>query len=62
MCPYMFPLLEFQRLYSDIENASSSRPYYAGFADPYPDPNWIRIQSVQWIRIRIRDPDPEGQK
>ena len=21
-----------------------------------PDPNWIRIQSGQWIRIRIRNP------
>jgi hypothetical protein len=29
-----------------------------------PDPNWIRIQSGQWIRIRIQDPDPDpgGQK
>ncbi len=31
-----------------------------------PDPEWIRIQSGQWIRIRIRfrnpDPDPGGQK
>jgi hypothetical protein len=29
-----------------------------------PDPNWIRIQSGQWIRIRIRNPDPGpgGQK
>jgi hypothetical protein len=30
------------------------------------DPDWIRIQSGQWIRIRIRNPDwvlnPEGQK
>ncbi len=28
------------------------------------DPDWIRIQSDQWIRIRIRnpDPDPGGQK
>jgi hypothetical protein len=28
------------------------------------DPDWIRIQSGQWIRIRIwnQDPDPEGQK
>jgi hypothetical protein len=30
------------------------------------DPVWIRIQSGQWIRIRIRiwnpDPDPGGQK
>ena len=26
--------------------------------DPYPDPNWIRIQSGQWIRIRNPDPDP----
>jgi hypothetical protein len=22
--------------------------------DPDPDPDWIRIQSGQWIRIRIR--------
>jgi hypothetical protein len=32
----------------------------------HPDPNWIRIQSGQWIRIRIRIrnpvPDPGGQK
>jgi hypothetical protein len=29
-----------------------------------PDPYWIRIQSGQWIRIRIRNPDldPGGQK
>ncbi len=29
-----------------------------------PDPDWIRIQSGQWIRIGIRnpDPDPGGQK
>jgi hypothetical protein len=29
-----------------------------------PDPYWTRIQSGQWIRIRIRnpDPDPGGQK
>jgi hypothetical protein len=24
-----------------------------------PDPDWIRIQSVQWIRSRIRNPDPD---
>jgi hypothetical protein len=31
-----------------------------------PDPSWIRIQSGQCIRIRIRNPDPDsdpgGQK
>jgi hypothetical protein len=32
------------------------------YADPYPDPDWIRIQSGQWIRIRNPDPDPGGQK
>jgi hypothetical protein len=35
-------------------------------ADLILDPYWIRIQSGQWIRIRIRnpdsDPDPGGQK
>jgi hypothetical protein len=32
--------------------------------DPYLDPDWICIQSGLWIRIRIRnpDPDPGGQK
>jgi hypothetical protein len=25
------------------------------------DPNWIRIQSGQWIRIRIRNPVQEGK-
>ncbi len=24
-----------------------------------PDPDWIRIQSGQWIRIRIRNPVPD---
>ncbi len=27
-----------------------------------PDPDWIRIQLGRWIRIRIRNPDPGGQK
>jgi hypothetical protein len=29
-----------------------------------PDPDWIRIQSGQWtrIRIRIRNPDQESKK
>jgi hypothetical protein len=27
-----------------------------------PDPDWIRIQSGLWIRIRNPDPDPGGQK
>jgi hypothetical protein len=27
-----------------------------------PDPDWIRIQSGQWIWIRNPDPDPGGQK
>jgi len=29
---------------------------------PDPDPDWIRIQSGQWIRIRNPDPDSGGQK
>jgi hypothetical protein len=29
-------------------------------SDPDPDPDWIGIQSGQWIRIR--NPDPGGQK
>jgi hypothetical protein len=29
----------------------------------FPDPDWIRIQSGQWIRIRRNpDPDPGEQK
>ena len=37
---------------------------FSRVADPYPDSDWIRIQSGQWIRIRIQnpDPDPGGQK
>ncbi len=27
-----------------------------------PDPDWIRIQSGHWVRIRNPDPDPGGQK
>jgi hypothetical protein len=29
-----------------------------------PDPDWIRMQSGQWIRIRIRNPDtnPESRR
>jgi hypothetical protein len=34
--------------------------------DPDPDPNWIRIQGLVWIRIRIRignpDLDPGARK
>jgi hypothetical protein len=33
---------------------------FSGVSEP--DPYWIRIQSGQWIRIRIRNPDPGGQK
>jgi hypothetical protein len=41
---------------------AAHRHLQPGFADT--DPNWIRIQSGQWIRIRIRNPDrdPGGQK
>ena len=42
------------------------RPAFYRFRVSDPDPDWIRIQSGQWIRIRIRnpdsDPDPGGQK
>jgi hypothetical protein len=31
-------------------------------ADPDPDPNWIRIQSSQWIRIRIQEGKNYPQK
>ena len=41
-------------------------PYISRIAKPDPNPNWIRIQSGQWIQIRIRirnlDPGPGGQK
>jgi len=30
--------------------------------DPYPDPDWIRIQSGQWIRIRIQEGKNDPQK
>jgi hypothetical protein len=32
------------------------------YRDADPDPDWIRIQSGQWIQIRNPDPDPGGQK
>jgi hypothetical protein len=31
-------------------------------ADPDPDPNWSRIQSGQWIRIRIQEAKNDPQK
>ncbi len=34
--------------------------YFTRVVDP--DPDWIRIQSGLWIRIRNPDPDPGGQK
>jgi hypothetical protein len=43
--------LQFQKTASKIFNA------FFRVADP--DPSWIRIQSGQWIRIRIRNPDPD---
>jgi hypothetical protein len=30
----------------------------AGPVGSISDPDWIRIQSGQWIRIRIQNPDP----
>jgi hypothetical protein len=27
-----------------------------------PDPDWIRIQRLVWIRIRIGNPDPGARK
>ncbi len=30
--------------------------------DPRPDPDWIRIQSGQWIRIRIQEGENDPQK
>ncbi len=36
------------------------RFFVQSFSDP--DPYWIRIQSGQWVRIRIRNPDLGGQK
>jgi hypothetical protein len=47
------------RIFSRIK---INRNYTTGIR--VPDPDWIRIQSGQWMRIRIRnpDPDPGGQK
>jgi cell shape-determining protein MreC len=39
-----------------LQSATSAQ-VLTGVADP--DPDWIRIQSGQWIRIR--NPDPGGQ-
>jgi hypothetical protein len=40
----------------------TSQSFLSRVADP--EPNWIRIQSSQWIRILNPDPDPDpgGQK
>jgi hypothetical protein len=51
-----------------IHNTKSSRGgIFSSVSDPDPlgsGSTWIRIQLVAWIRIRIRnaDPDPEGLK
>jgi hypothetical protein len=47
--------------YSEIHNDASVGCRVAD-PDPYPDPDWIRILSGQWIRIQNPDPDPGGQK
>ncbi len=45
---------------TSIEKVRQRRPVASRFSDP--DPDWIRIQSGQLIRIRILNPDPGGQK
>jgi hypothetical protein len=37
----------------------SQKDLWTRVADPYPDPDWIRIQSGQWIRIQEGKNDPQ---
>ncbi len=49
-----------------LENMSVVKKGLVGYRASDPDPYRIRIQSGQWIRLRIHiqnpDPDPGGQK
>jgi hypothetical protein len=45
---------------SDVDQVSLVHSLITRVADPYPDPDWIRIQSGQWIRIRNLDPDSQS--
>jgi len=58
---------DFQFEFSDQIETGHSSPQSCymptvNFRVTDPEPNWIRIQSDQWIRIRNPDPDPGGQK
>jgi hypothetical protein len=47
----------------DCDSTQLTKPVeFSRVADPDLDqyPDWIRIQSGQWIRIRSPDPDPGG--
>jgi hypothetical protein len=50
--------INFNLILSDILSLKTILSAIVRFADP----DWIRIQSGQWIRIRDPDPDPGGQK
>ncbi len=45
-----------QRVYMQVYNTQTSR---VADPDPYPDLDWIRIQSGQWIRIQEGKNDPQ---
>ncbi len=43
-----------------LSNPRANMKYeHEKFRGSDPDPYWIQIQSGQWIRIRIRNPDPD---
>jgi hypothetical protein len=45
-----------------LANRPSLPPYFQCLGSRSVLPYWIRMQSGQWIQIRMQDPDPEGQK
>jgi hypothetical protein len=47
-------------IYSHLESYRIMPEVLTRIADP--DPNWIRIQSGQWIRIRIQEDKNYSQK
>ena len=48
-------LLRYQNYYRSLKSRVAD-------LDPYPDPDWIRIQSGQWIGIRIQEGKNDPQK
>ena len=57
-CKSVYRTPHTRRLETKNTGVAESNNFIVGSSVPDPDPDWIRIQGVFWIRIRSRNPDP----